>query len=252
MQTPAPTPAKAAVQQQPTAPLPATPPVPPPATSIAVLEEQVSGYAQQLAGLRAERTIIQRQINRSSDAATRAALELRKVPLDAQIAQTEMNLASARAQLASRQGQFETQPPFNFPPGRRQFDPDLAAGLGFAFIFAVMMPIGIAYARRVWRGSPKNAMPRMDDVIVPRLDRLEQAVDAIAIEIERISEGQRFVTRVLAERPASAAAQSAAAQAPKEAPAAVDGKPFLALGAGPVEPIRAAERQAVRQSITPH
>lgn len=251
MQTPAPTQAKAPVEQLPTAPPPATPAVPPPATSIAVLEEQVSSYAQELAGLRAERAIIQRQINRSSDAATRAALELRKVPLDARIAQTELNLASARAQLASRQG-TETQPAFPFPQARRQFDPDLIVGLGFAFIFAVMMPMGIAYARRIWRGSPKNTIPRMDDVIVPRLDRLEQAVDAIAIEIERISEGQRFVTRVLAERPASAPAQSAAAQAPKEAPAAVDAKPFLALGAGPVEPIRAAERQAVRQSITPH
>jgi hypothetical protein len=87
---------------------------------------------------------------------------------------------------------------------------------------------------------------------VPRLDRLEQAVDAIAIEIERISEGQRFVTRVLAERPASAPPQAPVVPAAKEAPASSDAKPFLALGAGPVEPIRAAERQAVRQSITPH
>jgi hypothetical protein len=251
MQTNAPTQAKATVQQLPTAPPPATPAPPGQTTSISVLEDQVTGYAQQLAGLRAQRTIIQRQINRSSDAATRASLELRKVPLDAQIAQTELDLASARAQLLSRQGQ-ETQPPFAFPPARRQFDPDLVVGLGFAFIFAVMMPMGFAYARRIWRGAPKNSMPRMDDVIVPRLDRLEQAVDAIAIEIERISEGQRFVTRVLAERPASAPPQAPVVPAAKEAPASADAKPFLALGAGPVEPIRAAERQAVRQSITPH
>ena len=32
-----------------------------------------------------------------------------------------------------------------------------------------------------------------------RLERLEQGVDAIAIEVERISEGQRFVTRLLSE-----------------------------------------------------
>ena len=31
-------------------------------------------------------------------------------------------------------------------------------------------------------------------------DRLEQAVEAIAIEVERISEGQRFTTKLLAER----------------------------------------------------
>lgn len=33
-----------------------------------------------------------------------------------------------------------------------------------------------------------------------RMTRLEQAVDAIAIEMERIGEGQRFVTKLLAER----------------------------------------------------
>jgi hypothetical protein len=251
MQTNAPTQAKAPVQQLPTTPPPAPPAFPSQATPISVLEDQVAGYAQQLAGLRAQRTIIQRQINRSSDAATRAALELKRVPLDGQIAQAELDLASARAQLSSRQGQ-ETQPPFNFPPGRRQFDPDLIVGLGFAFIFAVMMPMGFAYARRIWRGAPKSTTPRVDEVILPRLDRLEQAVDAIAIEIERISEGQRFVTRVFAERPASAQPQTPVAQPAKEAPVAADAKPFLALGAGPAEPIRAAERQAVRQSITPH
>jgi hypothetical protein len=36
-----------------------------------------------------------------------------------------------------------------------------------------------------------------------RLERIEQAVDTIALEMERIGEGQRFVTKLLAERPAS-------------------------------------------------
>ncbi len=33
-----------------------------------------------------------------------------------------------------------------------------------------------------------------------RMARIEQAVDAIAIEIERISEGQRFTTKLLSDR----------------------------------------------------
>jgi hypothetical protein len=38
-----------------------------------------------------------------------------------------------------------------------------------------------------------------------RLERIEQAVEAIALEVERISEGQRFTTRLLSEqsRPAN-------------------------------------------------
>ena len=41
-----------------------------------------------------------------------------------------------------------------------------------------------------------------------RLERIEQAVDAIAIEMERVSEGQRFTTKLIADRvpPASASA----------------------------------------------
>ena len=39
-----------------------------------------------------------------------------------------------------------------------------------------------------------------DPGIEHRLDRMEQAMDAIAIEVERMSESQRFTTRLLSER----------------------------------------------------
>ena len=38
------------------------------------------------------------------------------------------------------------------------------------------------------------------------LGQLQQAVDAIAIEVERLSEGQRFTTKLLAERVKTSAA----------------------------------------------
>jgi hypothetical protein len=40
-----------------------------------------------------------------------------------------------------------------------------------------------------------------------RQERLELAVDAIAIEVERIAEGQRFVTRLLSEKATQQAPQ---------------------------------------------
>jgi hypothetical protein len=86
----------------------------------------VASYAQQLAGLKAQRSVLQRQISNSNDAATRAGLELKRVPLDKAIQQTELDLASARAQLMSRQGGIEIRTGFPPPPNRRQFDPDLA------------------------------------------------------------------------------------------------------------------------------
>ena len=40
-----------------------------------------------------------------------------------------------------------------------------------------------------------------------RFERLEQAVESIAIEMERVSEGQRFVTKLLSERAQDGAGQ---------------------------------------------
>jgi hypothetical protein len=45
-----------------------------------------------------------------------------------------------------------------------------------------------------------------------RLARLEQAVEAIAIEMERVGEGQRFLTKILADRTPPARIENAQAQ----------------------------------------
>lgn len=44
------------------------------------------------------------------------------------------------------------------------------------------------------------ALPQAPDRQEERLARIEQAVDAIAIEVERIAEGQRFTTKLLSEK----------------------------------------------------
>lgn len=44
------------------------------------------------------------------------------------------------------------------------------------------------------------ALPPAHDRTEERLARIEQAVDAIAVEVERISEGQRFTTKLLSEK----------------------------------------------------
>ena len=61
---------------------------------------------------------------------------------------------------------------------------------------AVFYPISRAVARRTDRQS---LQPKVPPEIFGRLERIEQAVDAIAIEVERISEGQRFTTQLLSE-----------------------------------------------------
>lgn len=62
---------------------------------------------------------------------------------------------------------------------------------------AIGVPIAKAYARRLDREPRQPVLP---PELSARLERMEQALDSIAIEVERISEGQRFTTKLLAER----------------------------------------------------
>jgi hypothetical protein len=67
-------------------------------------------------------------------------------------------------------------------------------------IIAIGYPIARAYARRI-EGTPSR--PAVPGDVTARLERMEQAIDSIAVEVERISEGQRFTTKLLAERTAA-------------------------------------------------
>ena len=63
--------------------------------------------------------------------------------------------------------------------------------------FFVLLPMSIAMAIRMVRRPMRNKN-RIESADDERLTRLEQSIDAIAIEMERVSEGQRYVTKLLA------------------------------------------------------
>jgi hypothetical protein len=68
-------------------------------------------------------------------------------------------------------------------------------------ITAIGVPIARALARRIEGGVRGGLMPgSVPNDLGVRLDRMEQAIDAIAVEVERISEGQRFTSKLLASR----------------------------------------------------
>jgi hypothetical protein len=62
-----------------------------------------------------------------------------------------------------------------------------------------VVSIGQAYVRSL-EARRKPSQLDLDPNVQDRMSRIEQAVDAIAIEVERMSEGQRFTTRLLAEQ----------------------------------------------------
>ena len=80
-------------------------------------------------------------------------------------------------------------------------DPGEIIGIlgSLTIIGAVLFPIARALGRRIEGKVQAAQIPPATDA---RLDRIEHAVEAIAVEVERISEGQRFTTKLLAERTA--------------------------------------------------
>jgi hypothetical protein len=68
----------------------------------------------------------------------------------------------------------------------------------FAMVIAIVVgrPFVKAYTKKMEAGSRQTQLP---GEVVNRLERIEQAVEAIAVEVERISEGQRFTTKLLSE-----------------------------------------------------
>jgi len=61
----------------------------------------------------------------------------------------------------------------------------------------VLVALTLWYRSRTRRGGAGSAMPAE---LTQRMARMETAIESVAIEVERISEGQRFTTRVLSER----------------------------------------------------
>ncbi len=51
------------------------------------------------------------------------------------------------------------------------------------------------------RFKADRANGRLGDPTLTNPDEMARSIEAIALEVERISEGQRFVTKLLAERP---------------------------------------------------
>lgn len=136
-------------------------------------------------------------------AAGKASIEARIANADARIADLDKQIAQSDAAVAAAAAVpgATTRP----PPPLRTGPPEEVFVLGAIFLFVVALPMSIAFARRIWRKSARVEVrlpPEMSD----RMESLERGMEAIALEVERIGEGQRFVTQTLAGRALGAGA----------------------------------------------
>jgi hypothetical protein len=81
-----------------------------------------------------------------------------------------------------------------------RFDGNLLVIMTAVTIMVIGMPLVRAWVRRLNADTDQRASALPAD-LAARLDRLEQLAEATQIEVERLSEGQRFTTKLLSERP---------------------------------------------------
>lgn len=150
-----------------------------------------------------------RGLDRTGLEARLGAVDARIATLDKQIAAADERVATAAAiptavatHNASQQARDRWEREHSGPPE----EPFILGGI---FIVVVLFPISVAYARRIWRRGAA-AVTALPADLAERLSSLDQAIESIAIEVERIGEGQRFVTRVMTDNAGRAVGAGAA------------------------------------------
>jgi len=190
------------------------------------LKSKRSELSRQLNSAQGRRDESAQQLRRSSSGPERTGIEQRITVLDQRIIQLEQDIAANGRLLAAAPGALvaASEAEGGSTNGFNALGSGQITAISIVFTLAVLMPMAIAFSRSLLRRAPKERpSPQMIESAA-RLERMEQAIDSVAIEVERISEGQRFVTQLMVKR----------------------GDP-VALGEGraPAEPIKVAKPEQV-------
>jgi hypothetical protein len=151
----------------------------------------------QLDALRSEQRQIRFTMGRlPRDAREEPLMQEQLVHMDVRIADMERQLAVNETEMALATPRFVTMT--GAPDRGLPRIPDEYVALGSLFMLITLLPMSIVLARRFWkRGPTSNELPAE---LAARLSRMENVIEATALEVERIGEGQRFVTQLISEQ----------------------------------------------------
>lgn len=175
-------------------------------------------------GFRAQRRVLADQLDELEDTRESITSELMSLPvssshrtaLENRLAEVDKGIASVDGMLAANAAQLAqaaavpgavVQPPREI----RQGPPEEVLIVGTIFMAIVLLPLSIALARRIWKRSV-NTVTAFPRELADRFSRMENAIEATSLEVERIGEGQRFLTRLLSERESPKVIGSGAAE----------------------------------------
>lgn len=177
--------------------------IPMTATEMRALRAQRTELSNQLISAADRRKSLVRELTATGPVVARQGLEARIRVLDDRIVELEKEIA--------RTGRLVMMAPANLQgltseqrvdvSGNNEYVPSDGAIISISIVFtlAVLMPLAITAARIWWRRANGKLPARQQKADTDRMERLEGAVETIAIEMERVSEGQRFMTRILTE-----------------------------------------------------
>jgi hypothetical protein len=162
------------------------------------IRERRSDISTQLTSAMSRRNNMIEEMSDAPEAAKQGYLEQVQV-LDQRIVSIERDMEESGRML--RTGLTADNGYTLVAPQERGFesmseDAQIAIGVSFSLFF--LLPLALGLTRMMWRRSKRTeAKPAAEQD--QRMERLEQAVDAIALEIERVGESQRYQQKVLAE-----------------------------------------------------
>ena len=200
------------------------------AGEIEALKAQRSELQAQMGELKLRRNQLDEQRHVAPSGPARAQIESQMAQLDARSARLDMQVMALNDRISSAMGRLAESPPgadrvinipeiripnFQVAPSRRGPEmPGIVAAMAAEAVFLAF--IGFVF----WRIGMKRMREQFDRVFASQnqqLTQLQQAMDVVGVEVERISEGQRYVAKVLSD--GSPAAMSGARKDLAPAPA---------------------------------
>ena len=86
-------------------------------------------------------------------------------------------------------------------PWHNDIPPQVADLLSMFVIAMVFIIVGLPSARAIGRWLDRRGLPSpVSPELAAQMNRIEQAVDSMSVEVERISEAQRFQAKLLSDR----------------------------------------------------
>jgi uncharacterized FlaG/YvyC family protein len=87
------------------------------------------------------------------------------------------------------------------PWERNDIPPHVVDVITLFFVAVVICVVGLPIARAIGRWMDRRGLPSpVNAELAAQMNRIEQAVDTMSVEVERISEAQRFQAKLLSDR----------------------------------------------------